>query len=214
MNYRHVLFDLDGTLVDTAPDMCRALNRLCRETGRPTHDLKSVRPYVSRGAVGVMTATMGAATKKDVARFLEIYQQDLVVESRLFDGMEALLQAIECGGSWGVVSNKAFHLASGVIDGLDLKERCRVLIGGDSLSNRKPHPEPVLAACKALGADPEAVLFVGDDARDIQAGKAAGCPTAAAAWGYLPPGETASSWQADILAQTAADLHELMLTAA
>lgn len=207
-----VLFDLDGTLVDSAPDMAAALNRLRSELNLPAVDEARVRPYVSRGAMGVLGQCLAeelndGVKQEHLDRFLEIYASALTVHSTLFPGLDAFLDDLESRGwVWGIVSNKAEHLARGVIEGLNLAARCSVLVGGDTLTERKPHPAPVLHALKALDAVAETTLFVGDDRRDVEAGRAAGCRTVAAGWGYIPPEEDIASWGADLRVDRSEDL--------
>lgn len=213
---RAVLFDLDGTLVDTAPDLVGALNDL-----RSLHALSplpydQLSPFASDGSVGLIAHGMPPAS--DVQRtqwrgeYLEIYAGRLSKTSSLYPGVSDLLELIESLGlAWGVVTNKPYAMALDLLQDLALLDRAAVVLGGDSLPERKPNPDPVLAACRALDVSPEASLMVGDDRRDVMAGKAAGTLTAAVAWGYLRPGESIQSWQSDYDVQTPEELGQLVV---
>ncbi len=178
-----VLFDLDGTLVDTAPDMGAALNRLLREENHAPLPLASIRPYVSQG--GLVLTRLGFADKVDETeieplrqRFLQQYRGAIADESRLFDGFDEILAELERRElAWGIVTNKPEWLTRPLLDELDLGTRAGVVIGGDTLANRKPHPEPLQVAAARLGVECANCVYVGDDERDIVAGKAAGMKT-------------------------------------
>lgn len=200
-----VLFDLDGTLVDSAPDLAGAANELRQEHGYPALPYESLRPMVGAGARGMVGLAFGVkpgdAGYEDLkARFLALYAQRLLRSTTVFEGVWPLLDRLEQHGlGWGIVTNKAYHLALAVSEGMGLHPRARVLIGGDSTPFAKPHPEPLLEACRRLQADPATCAYVGDDLRDIQAGRAAGMATLAAGWGYLGQGEPVHQWGADSL---------------
>jgi len=213
---RHaVLFDLDGTLVDTAADLCEAANSLRREHGLPNLPLSQFRPWVSRGGRAMLEVAFphwsDEARAEALADFLFRYGSDPVRHSRLFVGMERVLERIESQGlPWGIVTNKPMALAVSVVAGLNLDSRCGVLLGGDSLPQRKPDPTPLVVACQRLGVDAASAVYVGDDHRDMLAGKAAGMPTVAAAWGYLAPGDDIGHWGADAQLQQPVDLLDLL----
>ena len=197
-----VLFDLDGTLVDSAPDLIAALNRLRRTLGLPAAESAPLRAVAGRGAVAILKTGLpeiGEADREAFrAGFLDDYQAHCWERSQIFDGVSALLDQIEAAGlGWGVVTNKLHRLAAPVIEQAGWAQRAGCLIAGDSTPNPKPAPDPVLAACDTLGVEPQKTLFVGDDQRDIQAGRSAGCITAAAHWGYVPADESPADWQAD-----------------
>ena len=197
-----VLFDLDGTLVDTAADMCAAANALCAEHGLAPVALEAFRPMVSKGGRAMLQFAFGdpgaAVVDELLPRFLERYGRDIAVHSRLFDGMDAVLAAIESSGQrWGVVTNKPEWLARGVLEGLQLDRRCAVLIGGDTLAAKKPDPLPLREACRRLGIAVGEAIYIGDDARDIAAARAAPMAAIAAGWGYLEPGVDPGAWGAD-----------------
>lgn len=198
-----VLFDLDGTLIDTAPDMGGALNRLLVEEGMAPIPLQNIRPYVSQG--GLVLTRLGFAGKvpeSDIEplrqRFLALYRERVADESRLFDGFEAVLEWIEARGiPWGIVTNKPEWLTHPLLEGLDLAHRAAVVIGGDTLAERKPHPRPLQVAAEHLGIACERCIYVGDDERDIVAGRAARMKTLIAAWGYIEDAAAVSGWNAD-----------------
>jgi phosphoglycolate phosphatase len=200
-----VLFDLDGTLVDSAPDLAGAANDLRQEHGHPALPFETLRPMVGAGARGMVGLAFGvkpddARYEALKARFLALYGQRLLHSTTVFQGVWPMLDRLEQQGlAWGIVTNKAHHLALAVTQGLGLHARAGVLIGGDSTPYAKPHPEPLLEACRRLQADPATCAYVGDDLRDIQAGRAAGMATLAAAWGYLGQGEPVHEWGADSL---------------
>ena len=213
-----VLFDLDGTLVDSAPDLAGAANELRQEHGHPALPYESLRPMVGAGARGMVGLAFGVKPGdtgyEDLkARFLALYAQRLLRSTTVFEGVWPLLDRLERHGlGWGIVTNKAYHLALAVSEGVGLHPRAGVLIGGDSTPFAKPHPEPLLEACRRLQADPATCAYVGDDLRDIQAGRAAGMVTLAAGWGYLGQGEPIHEWGADsLLEQPQGLLHWLNL---
>jgi len=197
-----VLFDLDGTLLDTAPDMVAALNQLRREESCAPLPYESARAYVSHGVLGLLGFGFGeiASARRETLRqrFIEIYSARLTRESRLFDGMEDVLRFIERSGRlWGVVTNKPTLLTEPLLKGLGLHERCACVVCGDTTAHRKPHPGPLLYALERIGVSSSATLYVGDAERDIAAGRAAGTLTAAALYGYIPPDEAPDAWPAD-----------------
>jgi len=205
-----VLFDLDGTLVDSAPDLVAAMQRLCHELGAKAPDAAAVRSVVSKGGRAMLRRGLPGLDEKRydalLPRFLDIYAADIAVLSRPFDGVEELIAAIEARGArWGVVTNKAGWLARPLLEHLRWSQRCSALVCGDCLSVKKPDPAPILRACELAGVAPARCAYVGDDRRDIEAGCAAGLYTVAAAWGYLD-GEDPQVWSADWVAGSARDL--------
>ena len=208
-----VLFDLDGTLVDTAPDFVRVLNDLRLKYGRTALDYDVIRVAVSAGAramiqVGFPEYSLDseefAALRQE---FLDNYSLSLAQESRLFTGMESLLQALESRDiPWGIVTNKPRIYSEPLLAGLQLTERCQVLVCPDDVSQTKPHPEPMYLACHTLNVLPEHTIYVGDHIRDIQTGNNAGMKTIAVGFGYIPSGERIIEWQADYCVDTVADL--------
>jgi N-acetyl-D-muramate 6-phosphate phosphatase len=198
-----VLFDLDGTLADTAPDMARTVNAMLEARRLSPVPLELVRPHVSKGARGMIGAAFGVTPEHaDFAamreEFLAVYAENLCVDTRLFPGMDELLDLLdERGLAWGVVTNKFEHLARRVLDGLGLASRTAVLVGGDTCARAKPFPDPLLHAAGRLALSPAAILYVGDDERDVQAARAAGMPVLAAGYGYLGDGPEPARWGAD-----------------
>jgi phosphoglycolate phosphatase len=197
-----VLFDLDGTLLDTAPDMVAALQALQAEEGRAPVPFAAARPFVSNGTTGMLRIGFGVLADVErerlYARFLEVYAGRLAVETRLFDGMREVLAALEDAGvPWGVVTNKPAHLTEPLLAALGLLRRCACVVSGDTTPHRKPRPEPVLHALAAIPAPAAAAIYVGDAERDIAAGRAAGTRTVAALYGYIPPGDDPAAWGPD-----------------
>jgi len=203
MTFRAVLFDLDGTLADTAPDLIAAVNRILTEESRPPLPDSALRPLVSKGGRALLARAFDdlaeEAREPLLPRFLAAYADALAVHTRPFDGIEALLEVIEARGwPWGIVTNKPEGLAIGVVEGLGWSTRSKALVGGDTLPVRKPAPEPLWLAASQLGVPPEACLYVGDDARDVEAAKAAGMPSVAALWGYREAHEDPRTWGATV----------------
>ena len=198
-----ILFDLDGTLIDTAPDMAAALNDVLAAEGREALPFAAIRPHVSHGAAGLLRLAFGdqlPVQEQDRLRtaFLERYQRDLSGASRLFPGMAALLDRIEAGGlRWGVVTNKPGWLTEPLLRALGLDARAAVVVSGDTLSRRKPDPAPLLFACSSVGIAPERTLYVGDAERDITAAVAAGMTSCLALYGYLGTDDRTDNWGAD-----------------
>lgn len=198
-----ILFDLDGTLVDTAPDLSETLNRQRLLHNKPVLSFESIRPYVSHGAAAMLGFGFGAketdagySALRD--EFLDIYQHQLCHKSKLFDGMDEVLSYIEDAQlNWGVVTNKPAFLTDPLMQELSLTGRAVCIISGDTLPQRKPDPAPMYHAAKLAGSKPEACLYVGDALRDIQAGKRADMQTIAALYGYLEASDDPQLWQAD-----------------
>jgi 2-phosphoglycolate phosphatase len=202
-NIRTVLFDLDGTLADTAPDLAHALNALLREEGRKELPYETIRPEVSHGATALVKLGFGV-TQGDPEfdrlrkRFLALYAANLNRHTRPFDGIEPLLRALQRQGiNWGIVTNKPAFLTDPLVAGLRLDPAPVCVVSGDTVANRKPHPEPMLHACAAAGSRPEQCLYVGDAERDILAGKQAGMKTLIALFGYIGNSEAPDRWGAD-----------------
>ena len=206
-----VLFDLDGTLVDSAPDLILAAERLCIEIDEPPPNGERVRRVVSAGGRAILRQALPNADEARIEalidRYLDIYAQDIVVETRAYDGVELLLASLEQRRiPWGVVTNKAGWLAEPILRKLGLFDRCAAWVAGDSLATLKPDPEPVLHACATIGVDPAFTMMVGDDRRDVDSGNSAGAWTVAAAWGYLDGGHP-ENWGADEIFDTASQFH-------
>lgn len=212
---RAVLFDLDGTLADTAPDLAGALNRLRAQHGLPAMPLERVRPFASAGARGLVHVGFGAKpgdAEYDALReaFLEIYREHTCVETKLFPGIAELLEDLARRGiSWGIVTNKATRFTERIVAALRLAPTC--LVCGDSTPHLKPHSEPMLSAAEQLALPASACVYLGDDLRDIQAAHAAGMRGIAVEWGYHHP-ETGGpgTWNADAVIAQPGDLIALL----
>lgn len=203
MSFAAVLFDLDGTLVDTAPDLVAVLNRLLAERGLPKMPYAIARNVASHGARGLIEAGFGerlADAEREAlrVRFLELYAENLCVHSRLFIELHEITEAAG-DVPWGIVTNKPGGLTASLLEQLGIDTAAGVVIGGDRLPQRKPHPAPLLLAASELGVPAERCVYIGDAARDIEAGKAARMTTVTAAYGYIRPGEDVMAWQADAL---------------
>lgn len=200
-----VLFDLDGTLIDSAPDLAGTVNEMRLERGLPELPYPGLRAMVGAGARGMLSAgfSIGPSdTDFETMRgeFLARYEARMLRLTAVFPGIPALLEVFERRGlPWGIVTNKAERFALPVTTGLGLHQRAAAVIGGDTTPHAKPHPAPLLEAARRIGADPCHCIYVGDDERDIQAGRAAGMRTVAAAWGYLGLGPAVEDWGADIV---------------
>ncbi len=200
---RAVLFDLDGTLADTAPDLTGALNRLLIELGRPSVPLAAARALTSSGARGMLKAGLGIgpehADYEDLKRrFLDFYAADICASTTLFDGVEVLLETLEMRGmAWGIVTNKPARFTLPLLARLALTARSRCIVSGDTAARSKPFPDPLLHAASLLAIAAADCLYVGDDLRDVQAARAAGMRNLAAAYGYLGENGDPHAWGAD-----------------
>jgi phosphoglycolate phosphatase len=203
---RAILFDLDGTLADTAPDLAAALNQVRIVRGLTPTPYEQLRPVASAGARGLIGAAFGLKPGDEEfdqlrIEFLDNYAAAIAVESRLFNGIAPLLQQLmEQGLPWGIVTNKAARFTDLLVPRIGLHD-AGCVISGDTTPYSKPHPEPLFEAARRLGLAPNQCWYVGDDLRDIQAGHAAGMTTVAAAWGYCGLTEPVV-WGADALAET------------
>ncbi|HEX9852901.1 MAG TPA: HAD-IA family hydrolase [Woeseiaceae bacterium] len=215
---RGVLFDLDGTLVDTAPDMVTVLTDLQEAHGLARLVYETGRAHVSNGAVGLLR--LGFPELPDEAlralhtEYLDRYAEAVCVRSALFPGLGRLLDDLDrmhC--PWGVVTNKPHRLTVPLMDALRLSDRASCIVSGDTLPQRKPHPAPLILAARTLGVAPAASVYIGDAARDIEAGRAAGMATIAAAYGYIVPGDEPASWGADSVVSDVGELTHLVLKA-
>ena len=209
-----VLFDLDGTLLDTAPDLGGALNQLLAETGRDALPLGTIRPHVSHGARALLRLGLGVepgdpAYEAYRRRLLDRYQANIATHTRLFPGMGDVLAHLEGAGiPWGVVTNKPGWLTAPLMAAVGLAHRAACVVSGDTTPHPKPHPAPLLHACRTAGAAPGHCLFVGDAERDVVAGRAAGMATLVALFGYIPAEESPRTWGADGYLEAPRDLLE------
>jgi len=197
-----LLLDLDGTLLDTAPDMGGALNRLRAEHGLEPLPAALIRPTVSHGAMRLVALgfpeASGAEFERLRLRFLDLYAERLAEGTRLFPGIEAVLASLEARDTpWGIVTNKPGWLTGPLLEALGLARRAACAVSGDTVAERKPHPLPLLHAAGLIGVAAERCVYVGDAERDIQAGRAAGMTTVVAAYGYLSAEDEPSRWQPD-----------------
>lgn len=207
-----VLFDLDGTLADTAPDLANALNKVRIELGLQALPLSHVRPHVSHGSYAI--AEIGFALAREHAdfeplrsRLLEHYLDAIAEDTVLFPQMPELLETLEQAGiRWGVVTNKPKRYTDPLMEGLGLTQRAACIISGDSTAQRKPHPGPILHACELIGCPPQHCLYVGDAERDIEAGRRAGTHTLVALFGYIREDDIPESWGAHGMVESPAEI--------
>ncbi len=214
MRLQAVLFDMDGTLLDTAPDFIAIIQAMRQVRGLPAVAETAIRANVSGGAAAMLRASFAEDPASPVfealrQEFLEHYARQCGTHTRLFDGMPELLASLEQAGlAWGVVTNKPLRFAGPVMQHLGLAGRSAVLVCPEHVSRSKPDPESVQLACQHLGVAPASVLFVGDDRRDIAAGQAAGTRTAAVRYGYIHPDDRPEHWGADLLVNSPHELHQ------
>jgi 2-phosphoglycolate phosphatase len=209
-----VLFDLDGTILDSARDLYAALLVLCAEQGMAAPSYESVRAVVSRGSRAMIGVAFPALDEDEVTgllpRFLAIYETDMARHTVAFDGVEALLAGLDAAGiAWGIVTNKPGFLTEALLPKAMPHWKPAAVVSGDTLPVKKPDPAPVLHACALAGCDPARSVFVGDDRRDILAGHAAGLFTVAVRWGYLDGGDP-DTWGADLVVGHADELAVLL----
>jgi phosphoglycolate phosphatase len=210
-----VLFDLDGTLVDTAPDLAAAVNRQRRERGFAELALEALRPFASHGARGLIGRAFGLAPGEPEyeplrQEFFRYYEQALCVQSRLFPGMDETLDALEQQGRrWGIVTNKIARFTDPLVAALGLSERAACVVSGDTTAYTKPHPAPLLHALQVCGTAAARAVYVGDDLRDVQAGRAAGVITVVAGYGYMGDGSDGGGWGGDFVIARPQELLDL-----
>ena len=216
MRLRAVLFDMDGTLLDSAPDFIAICQAMRADRGLEPIAEKLIRDQVSGGARAMVTCTF-AIHPEDQGfealrlEFLERYQEHCAVLTRPFDGIDELLAEIESAKLiWGVVTNKPLRFAEPIMQRLGLAERSAILICPDHVTRSKPDPEPMILACSQLNLDPASVLFVGDDLRDIESGRAAGTRTAAVTYGYIHPDDNPRNWGADVVVEHPLELRAVL----
>ena len=216
MRLRAVLFDMDGTLLDSAPDFIAITQAMREARGLPPVEPKAIADVVSGGARAMVAAAFDAPPESaefEALRleFLERYLQHCAVLTRPYDGIPELLADIEKANlRWGVVTNKPVRFAEPIMQQLGLASRSALLICPDHVKHTKPDPEPMLLACQQLGLQPGEILFVGDDLRDIESGRAAGTRTAAVSWGYIHPDDNPAHWGADVLVDHPLELRAVL----
>ena len=209
---RAVLFDLDGTFADTAPDMARALNHVRALQGQPALPLSQVRPHVSNGARGMIGVGFGIAPEDsefDALRdaFLSFYEQNVCVETRIFPGTMKLVEELERRTiAWGIVTNKVARFTLPLLRRLEIDQRAGCIVCGDTVARAKPHPDPLLHAMESLGIPPSQGLYIGDDERDVQAARAAGMRAIVALYGYLGITTQPEDWGASALVDAPGDI--------
>ena len=212
MSIEAILVDLDGTLVDTAPDLVAVLNKLLTDRGRPPVPYAIARNEVSNGALGLLR--LGFPQRSGDAEleplrleFLEVYTRDVCINSRLFNGLDSILsQLYELSIPWGIVTNKPHSMTVPLLEELDLPNPPGCVVSGDRLPQRKPHPAPLRLGADELGIDAERCVYVGDARRDIDAGRAAGMTTIAAAYGYIRSDDDPAQWGASALIRRPGEL--------
>jgi len=214
--YHGIFFDLDGTLADTAPDLVAATNQLLIDRNLSPKPYEFLRPYASAGARGLLEGAFGIAPDHPdyiILRdeFMGNYEKALLVHSKLFDGIDHLLKQIEKANlPWGIVTNKSERFTHPLTELMGLRQRAASTISGDTTPHPKPHPAPILHAAKIANIDPTKSIYVGDDIRDVIAGKAAGMHTVAAAYGYCGCKETPEKWGADYIIYNPLDLLQII----
>lgn len=207
-----VLFDLDGTLADTALDLANALNEIRMMHDLPKLPLETIRPTVSLGGNAMIKLAFdleeGDSGFDDIrSQFLNHYLENIANETELFDGMEEVLTSLENNNKpWGIVTNKSTWLTNPLLEALSLDKRTACAISGDTLEHRKPHPAPILHACELIQAEPASTIYIGDAERDIEAGRRAGTKTLVALYGYIAEDEDPNNWQADGMVSSARDI--------
>jgi len=212
MTLQCILFDLDGTLLDTLPDLALALNTVLAEEGRHPLAESVIRMAVSDGAPGMVQLAFGDDQDKEdfarrMARLREVYLQHLTDRTRLFPGMAELLEMIESRGlKWGIVTNKRRYMTVPLLRRLNLLDRSAAVVCGDDTPLGKPNPEPLWLACRQAEVEPSRCVYIGDARRDIEAGRRAGMATVAVRYGYLAPKDHPETWGADVVVDEPADL--------
>ena len=214
--YEGIFFDLDGTLADTAPDLVAATNKLLVARNLPPKPYEFLRPYASAGARGLLEGAFGISPDHEdfVAlrdEFFSNYEKALLVDSKLFDGIDHLLDQMDAASlPWGIITNKSERFTNPLTDLMGLRQRAVSTVSGDTTPHSKPHPEPILYAARTSNIDPSKSIYVGDDIRDVLAGKAAGMKTVAAAYGYCGCKEPPEAWGADYIANNPLDLLQII----
>ncbi len=216
-NYQAVLFDLDGTLLDTAPDFTTSINQMLERHQRPTLTENDIRATITNGSAGLLSHAF-QCNESDAnfetlrTEFLDIYFTQLAKQTGLFPGLATLLEALgQRDIPWGIVTNKPRRFTQAILERLDLQPAPQSVVCPDDVEHNKPHPEPVLLACKQLGVAPHHTVFIGDHLRDIESGRIAGTATIAAAFGYIDADERPQDWGADYLVDDSRQLFGLVI---
>ncbi|MGK0296952.1 MAG: 2-phosphoglycolate phosphatase [Gammaproteobacteria bacterium] len=213
---RNILFDLDGTLVDTAPDMAHAINLVRQEYGMSALDYSLIRPVVSLGATAMINVGFNitnSAPEFETIRqkFLDKYSENIFYKTKFFDGMEVVLDKLEKHAlHWGIVTNKPAWLTTPLMEKMQLSNRAGCIVSGDTLAVSKPNPEPLLYACKLLNCTPADAVYIGDAKRDIEAGQRAEMPTIVAGYGYIETDTDVDDWEATASIHAPMDILSLL----
>lgn len=215
MKYEAILFDLDGTLIDSAPDLIQTLNAMLVEHGKAPCSVKDFRQYVSYGSTKLLEMGFQGDYPMDFQtlrqQYLARYQTQNTVHTDFFDGIPQLLAAIEATGTpWGIMTNKPTNCTTAIAQKLKLNQRAAAIVCGDTLPVAKPDPSPIILTCQMMGVTPENCVYIGDSDRDIAAGKNAGMATIACEFGYIHADSPIDEWGADFIAQSPDDLLPLL----
>lgn len=219
MKFEAILFDMDGTLLDSAPDFIAITQQLLKEYNYTPVDDNKIRNVVSGGAKSMISAAFDLEESHPLfeelrLEFLARYLQDCARYSKLYEGINCLLIDIEKAGlRWGVVTNKPVRFAEPIMERLSLTKRCATLVCPEHVTQCKPSPEPMLLAAKQLAVNPNAIIYVGDDKRDIDSGNAAGCKTVAVEYGYIHPADNPRNWGAGAVVSSVRELRQLIESA-
>ncbi|VAW93596.1 Similar to phosphoglycolate phosphatase, clustered with ubiquinone biosynthesis SAM-dependent O-methyltransferase [hydrothermal vent metagenome] len=212
MSIKTVLFDLDGTLIDTAPDLADALNFTLRKNNYPVLSLEQIRPHVSNGSIALVEFGFNIdSTNQNFEHYrnelLDYYTENIANKSRLFPEFNEVLETIETRGlNWGIVTNKPSYLTIPLLKKLNLEQRAATIVSSDTLEFRKPHPAPMLHACKEAGSKPSECIFIGDAQRDVEAGINAKITSLVALFGYIGNNDNPKNWGADGYIHCASDI--------
>lgn len=215
MKYDAILFDLDGTLIDSAPDLLATLNDLLQEYNRPTCSVTDFRQYVSYGSTKLLSMGFGNDFPIDFQslrqKYLARYQTQNTVDTQFFPDIEVLLEQIEANDTpWGIITNKPTEATLPIVKHLALDKRAAAIVCGDTLPVAKPDPSPIILACEMIGVEPENCVYIGDCDRDIEAGKNANMATIACEYGYIHADYPIEHWGADAIAKTPTDIWPLL----
>lgn len=212
----NVLFDLDGTLADTAPDLAGALNAVRQKHYMDELPLEVISPTVSLGGNAMIKLAFnleeGDSGFDEIRQqFLDYYLEHIAEKTRLYDGIQELLATLENDNkTWGIVTNKSTWLTTPLLEALSLNQRAACVVCGDTLEQRKPHPAPVIHACELMQAEPASTVYIGDAQRDIEAGNRAGTKTLVALYGYIEEDENPESWNADALVSSVHEINDML----